>query len=113
MLFMLLASAEVQPRILPLPLQAAVKRAADAELKDAPCARWKWPEQKANRDIYCGWVNSRNSFAAYSGWQPYSVAFDNGRAIVFRIIAGNGVLQQAMRETCSKEENDLDSVPTH
>ncbi len=61
--------------------RAIVKKSVKAELKDPDSARFKWlpiagSKKKvggARSMLYCGVVNSRNSFGGYAGDAPYSV----------------------------------------
>ena len=58
--------------------KAIVEKSVKAGLKDPDSARFKWlpiadGQAKGNSDVYCGVVNSRNSFGGYAGDAPYSV----------------------------------------
>lgn len=56
--------------------RAKVIAAADVQLKDGASARWRFEPVRA--DLVCGYVNAKNSFGAYVGWQPFS-AWTDGR----------------------------------
>lgn len=75
------ASEKVQPRLrasTPIEKQA-VLRYFNAELKDAPSARWQWSGTWADGWI-CGKVNAKNSFGGYTGWQSF--AYRDGRGFI-------------------------------
>lgn len=79
------------PAVLALVLFAAPAKAADAPyplternkadivrrvkdyLADGESARWRWPLHQPGYGLYCGWVNAKNRFGAYAGWQQYMV----------------------------------------
>jgi hypothetical protein len=43
------------------------------ELKDPESAQFRWMPYVHGEDIYCGYVNSRNSYGGYVGFSPYQV----------------------------------------
>lgn len=49
-----------------------IAAAVRAELKDPDSAEFRWPIPK-DKNIYCGWVNAKNSFGGYIGFQPFAV----------------------------------------
>lgn len=62
-----------------------IKLSVGAKLKDDASARWKL-EQPKDTTTYCGWVNSKNAFGAYAGWEAFVVTyikFGNEPARVF------------------------------
>lgn len=69
-----LALAAAEPVILPFDKSDfdSLKQTVGVHLKDDRSARWKLTQPNA-RNYYCGWVNSKNSFGAYTGWQAFSV----------------------------------------
>ncbi|MCR4347833.1 MAG: hypothetical protein NUV55_11620 [Sulfuricaulis sp.] len=45
------------------------------ELLDSESAKFRWvPLPKYGIEVYCGLVNSKNSFGGYAGWAPYVVS---------------------------------------
>lgn len=54
--------------------KTAIKEAVGRYLKDPFSAQYEWPEVK-NGTVYCGFVNAKNSFGAYDGFQPFLVTY--------------------------------------
>lgn len=52
--------------------QAIIKNAFEDVLVDAKSARFRWPEF-IGTVTYCGWINAKNSFGAYTGWKQYFI----------------------------------------
>lgn len=69
-------------------VQSAIKNAVGKELFDPFSARYDWQPVK-NEALYCGWVNARNKFGAYTGYQPfmaiYGVNAKSGKAKVLSV----------------------------
>lgn len=53
--------------------QAAIKNHFYAQLLDGPSTRWKWPANGLSQGYYCGWLNAKNRFGAYTGWTGFVV----------------------------------------
>lgn len=49
-----------------------IARAVKDQLKDPDSAKFKWPAP-LKFGLYCGWVNAKNSYGGYTGFQPYMV----------------------------------------
>lgn len=78
MLSLLMAMAmatEPKPSFVPKPISSADKaeiiRQADIDLIDGPSARWRWDQPRLDADLYCSFVNSKNSMGGYVGWRPF------------------------------------------
>jgi hypothetical protein len=41
-------------------------------LKDPDSARFRWPAVR-EWGLYCGWVNAKNSYGGYTGFQPFMI----------------------------------------
>ncbi len=62
-------------------LDAAEKKliidAVTKDFKDAPAARFRWMPvtdlDKRDSQVYCGMVNGKNSYGAFTGFVPFSV----------------------------------------
>lgn len=58
-------------------LQAAIKESVGKQLADPFSAQYDWQPVKDDM-LYCGWVNAKNSFGAYTGYQPFMVLYFTG-----------------------------------
>lgn len=58
-----------------------IKKQFENILNDERTARFKWTKV-INQNSYCAYVNAKNSFGAYTGWERYfistTVDFDTG-----------------------------------
>lgn len=54
--------------------KAAIKEAVGRHLKDPFSAQYEWPEVR-NGTVYCGWVNAKNAFGAYAGFEPFLITY--------------------------------------
>lgn len=54
--------------------KATIKDAVGRHLKDPFSAQYEWPEVRSGT-VYCGFVNAKNAFGAYSGYQPFLVLY--------------------------------------
>jgi hypothetical protein len=72
----MLIAANAEPPIWK-PVEAAMKQtiksAVGRKLIDSVSAVYKWPNENINGAAYCGWVNSKNGFGAYTGFRPFMV----------------------------------------
>lgn len=69
-------------------VQSAIKEAVGKKLADPLSAQYDWqPAQEGV--VYCGWVNAKNQFGAYSGYQPFMVLYvvneQSGKAMVSKV----------------------------
>ncbi|KZE16227.1 hypothetical protein [Sphingomonas hankookensis] len=64
--------------------KAAIQKHISTGLLDSKSARWKWPAQQADKDVYCLWINGKNRFGAYTGWKQYYVKF-NGPKLEYAV----------------------------
>lgn len=51
-----------------------IKSTIGRYLKDPYSAQYEWPAIK-NSTTYCGFVNAKNGFGAYEGYQPFLVLY--------------------------------------
>lgn len=91
-----LALAAAEPPIVPFDKADFnnLKLFVGVHLKDDSSARWKLA-QPLTSAVYCGWVNSKNSFGAFSGWQSFAVAYlkfddDKARFVYGPFFLGDG-----------------------
>lgn len=74
MLFLVALAASA----LPTPaLQTAIKESIGKKLADPYSAQYEWQPVK-NEMSYCGWVNAKNQFGAYTGLKPFMVLYSVG-----------------------------------
>ena len=71
-----LALAVGEPAIIPFDTVDfnKLKQTVGVYLKDDQSARWKL-QQPTTLTVYCGWVNAKNSFGAYNGWEPFAIGY--------------------------------------
>ncbi len=43
-------------------------------LRDADSARFRWLPFDPSKSHYCGWVNAKNAFGGYTGFQPFEAS---------------------------------------
>lgn len=48
---------------------------------DGPAARWQFAYKRA--PFVCGFVNGKNRYGAFTGWQPFYFNVDDQRGVVF------------------------------
>lgn len=58
-------------------MQTAIKEKVGKELSDPFSAQYDWQPVK-NEMLYCGWVNAKNGFGAYAGYEPFMVLYSIG-----------------------------------
>jgi hypothetical protein len=99
-------------RELTLPEKKVITDAVNLSIKDPGTAQFRWPQISAASDgsvNYCGMVNAKSPFPAYSGWQAYIVeaTVSGGKvssAVVGLIAGGKDV--EIVRKMCKKYELD-------
>jgi hypothetical protein len=99
-------------RELTLPEKKVITDAVDLSIKDPGSAQFRWPQISATQDgavNYCGMVNAKSPYPAYSGWQAYIVeaTVSAGRvssAVVGLIAGGKDV--EIVRKMCKKYDLD-------
>jgi hypothetical protein len=99
-------------RELTLPEKKVISAAVNLSIKDPGTAQFRWPQISAASDgsvNYCGMVNAKSPFPAYSGWQAYIVeaTVSGGKvsSAVVGLIAG-GKDTEIVRKMCKKYELD-------
>lgn len=70
---LLLASAVVPSGA----VQTAIKESVGKELADPFSAQYDWQPVR-DEMLYCGWVNAKNQFGAYTGYKPFMVLYSVG-----------------------------------
>lgn len=53
--------------------KAVISSAVGDKMLDGVTAQYRWPKENINGVGYCGWVNSKNSYGAYTGFRPFYV----------------------------------------
>jgi hypothetical protein len=99
-------------RELTLPEKKVIGDAVGLSIKDPGTAQFRWPRISAAGEgavNYCGMVNAKSPFPAYSGWQAYIVEANvsGGKvssAVVGLIAGGKDV--EIVRKMCKKYELD-------
>jgi hypothetical protein len=78
--------------------KTAIMAAVKHDLKDPDTAKFKWPKlaDKINPkhfvDSYCGLVNAKNSYGAYTGFEPFEAQVartDDGKFEVISVTVSN------------------------
>jgi hypothetical protein len=99
-------------RELTLPEKKIISDAVGLSVRDPGTAQFRWPQISAAQDgsvNYCGMVNAKSPYPAYSGWQAYIVeaTVSAGRvsSAVVGLIAG-GKDTDIVRKMCKKYDLD-------
>lgn len=101
------------------PLTAANKeqiaKAVKDQLKDPDSARFRWPAVQ-EWGLYCGWVNAKNSYGGYAGFEPFMVIGGvgsgpkaDGSFLVSAVEIGGG--DGIVEKMCSEHGFDMTSPP--
>jgi hypothetical protein len=99
-------------RELTQPEKKVISDAVGLSIRDPNTAQYRWPQISALGDgsvNYCGMVNAKSPFPAYSGWQAYIVeaTVSGGKvssAVVGLIAGGKDV--EIVRKMCKKYDLD-------
>jgi hypothetical protein len=99
-------------RELTLPEKKVISDAVGLSIKDPNTAQFRWPQISAAEEgavNYCGMVNAKSPYPAYSGWQAYIVeatvsAGKVSSAVVGLIAGGKDV--EIVRKMCKKYDLD-------
>ena len=103
------------------PLTAAHKlqiaKHVKALLKDPDSAKFKWPAP-TEFGLYCGWVNAKNSYGGYTGFEPFMVLGgvgdgpkSDGSFLVFQTTIGSGDDLLTVVKMCSEHGFDMKKPP--
>ena len=65
-----------KPRPVAPALQAEIKRRMFNIALDGPALRFQWPAQR-HPFVYCGYMNGKNSYGAYTGWKPFMISINS------------------------------------
>jgi hypothetical protein len=103
-------------RELTLPEKKIISDAVALSIKDPGSAQYRWPTIPVSEEgqvNYCGMVNAKSPYAAYSGWQAYIVeaqvsAGKVSSAVVGLIAGGKDVA--IVRKMCKKYDLDPGSA---
>lgn len=101
------------------PLTAANKvqitKAVKQLLKDPDSARFRWPGVQ-EWGLYCGWVNAKNSYGGYAGFEPFMVMGGvgsgpkaDGTFTVYKAEIGGG--DGIVEKMCSQHGFDMSGPP--
>ena len=94
------------------PEKKVISDAVGLSIKDPGSAQYRWPKIPASEEgsvNYCGMVNAKSPYPAYSGWQAYIVEarVSGGKvssAVVGLIAGGKDVA--IVRKMCKKYDLD-------
>lgn len=75
------ATPPARPARAPEPIFEAARQALDTRLFDYPSARFRGV--KSAVFVICGEVNSRNRLGAYTGWQSFMIATNDGETTIY------------------------------
>lgn len=92
----------------------AISKAFSGILLDDTTARWRWlPPAEGNVITYCGFVNAKNSYGAYTGFRPFMVALVRRTAMAsLPTIGAPGSDDEVITiRMCSTRGYDLTEVP--
>lgn len=95
--------------------KAAITKAFGGVLRDGVSARWRWlPPAEGNVITYCGFVNSKNAYGAYVGFQPFMVSLVRRNAMVFSPMTGSEDSDDGAiaRRMCADKGYDISEVPS-
>lgn len=120
-LLLSLASATAATATTIHPLTPAHKKqistAIGAQLKDSESARYRWLRPR-KFGLYCAWVNAKNSYGAYSGFEPFMVLGGvgdgpkaDGKFLIFSATLGAGRERSIVTDMCAKEGFDMGAPP--
>lgn len=82
------AAAADAPRALNAHEKTVIRSAVLKSLKDPDSAKFRWNPKVLDSTIYCGFVNSKNSFGGYVGFEPFMVFRNPDGSIILVQIAG-------------------------
>ena len=73
-MFVLAAAAAATPKPLApsIKMKTAIAQKLDLQLLDGESARYRWPMDR-HGVVYCGLVNAKNSYGAYTGFKGFYV----------------------------------------
>lgn len=104
------------------PLTAAHKKqiasAVKQQLKDPESAQFRWPAPH-KFGLYCGWVNAKNSYGGYTGFQPFMIMggvgdgpkSDGSFLVMDTTIGSSGDDQTIVLKMCSDHGFDMSGPP--
>src|SRR6202167_6055501 len=99
-------------RELTLPEKKVISDAVGLSIKDPGTAQFRWPQISAAGDgavNYCGMVNAKSPFPAYSGWAAYIVEANVSGGKVSSAVVGfiaGGKDGEIVRQMCKKYDLD-------
>ena len=109
------ASAAIPTGPLPDEARAAVMQSINDKLRDSETARWRWPDVPETSGLtYCGWLNAKNAYGAYTGYRPYAVILDKGAKGWFsRLVslAEREAVEVIVRSQCAAKGYDMSGPP--
>lgn len=106
----------------PAPVSASLKQAVSQimtkKLKDGTSAQYRWLPMVKDSVVYCGFVNAKNSYGAYIGFEPFMVIGAEGKSGKFSAFdavlgaspLGDKVQQHAARE-CQSAGYNIATIP--
>ena len=73
------------------------------KLKDGESARFRWPDIGRDPTVYCGWVNAKNSYGGYTGFELFFalLALDVSGKITGVTVNFESNASANVRESCS------------
>ena len=101
-------------------MKTSIQAAFDAKLLDGQSARYRWPNENKNGVVYCGFVNAKNSFGAFTGFKPFYVLglHANGargdgsyKPLDVRLLDAEGLMTTNLLKQCVEAGFDMSALP--
>jgi hypothetical protein len=106
----------VSHALLTQPEKSAIQAKLGDTMRDGPSARWRWPAisdlvLKSGQGYYCGWVNSKNAFGAYSGYEIFEadLTTDSGVRTISDPVLSDG--NASILNRCAAVGYDVSAPP--
>lgn len=97
--------------------KATIAKVVKNQLKDADSAKFRWPAPRAF-GLYCGWVNAKNSYGGYTGFEPFMVTGgigdgpkSKGEFLAFDATIGSDDDLAIVLKMCAEQGFDMSKPP--
>ena len=117
---LLLAVASTTPTPLTAMQKAKIKDAIGDIVLDGQSTDYRWLPLQPKALSYCGWINTKNSAGAFTGWRPYRLSINTFKGFEIKPpinIASDDPLDHFVTATiyslCEGGGYDLDLPPSH
>ena len=94
-----------------------IAKAVKDILKDPDSAKFRWPKPQ-DWGLYCGWVNAKNSYGGYTGFEPFMIIGgvgsgpkSKGEFLIIKTTIGSGDEEAVVLSMCTKQGFDMTSPP--